>query len=105
MMWTCRNCGSENTDELKTCAKCGEKNLRPPKGAEVKPRQERKTTPAAVALLNLAAWADAVAGVLVLIGILLNAPTGAFVLAFCTAAVTLTAFAMLKGIAAIIMKL
>lgn len=104
-MWTCRNCNAENPDELKACAACGEKNVTPPKGAEVKRKQPRKTTPLIVTLLKAAAWVDAMAGLFVLLGILINAPADGFRLALCVLALTLTACALLGGMAVIIQKL
>ena len=104
-MWTCRNCNAKNPDEQKTCVKCGEKNVTPPKGAEVKPKQPRKTVPLIVTLLKAAAWADAAFGAFVLLGILINAPAGGLMLALCVLALTLTACAVLCGMAAIIQKL
>lgn len=104
-MWTCRNCNAENSDELKACAKCGEKNVTPPKGAEVKRKQPRKTAPLIVTLLKAAAWVDTVAGLFVLLGILINAPAGGFMLALCVLAFAMTACALLGGMAVIIQKL
>ena len=109
-MWTCRNCYAENPDELKACAACGEKNVTPPKGAEIKRKPPRKTaplivTPLIVTLLKAAACVDAVAGLFVLLGILINVPAGGFMLALCVLAFTLTACALLGGMAVIIQKL
>lgn len=104
-MWTCRNCHAENSDDTRACVKCGEKNVLPPKNAGVKPKMERKTPPLIVTLLNATAWLDLVVGVVVLIGILVSAPAGAFMLAVCTAAFALTVFAALKGVAQIVAKL
>ena len=104
-MWTCRNCNAENADELKSCAVCGEKNVTPPKGAEIKRKPPRKTAPLIVTLLKAAACVDAVAGLFVLLGILINAPAGGFMLALCVLAFTLTACALMGGMAVIIQKL
>ena len=104
-MWICRNCNAENADKAKACAKCGEKHLNPPKGAKVKLPKARKTEPVIVTLLKASAWVDAVAGAFVLMGILINAPAGGFMLMLCVAAVTLTMCALLCGMASIIQKL
>lgn len=113
-MWTCRNCNAENSDELKACAKCGEKNVTPPKGAETN-RNRAKIRPRdnageAVWLLLLAAKIQAIASgvgaVCALIaGTFSMRPLLGFVIAVAIAAGAVPLYAVLKGMAVIIQKL
>lgn len=113
-MWTCRNCNAENPDELKACAKCGEKNVTPPKGAEVK-RNQAKSRPRdsageAVGLLLLAAKIHAIVsgtGVVcaLIAGALSMRPLFGLVGAAVIAAGAVPLYAILKGMAAIIQKM
>ena len=113
-MWTCRNCNAENPDELKVCAACGEKNVTPPKGAEVKQSQAKSRTRdnsgEAVKLLLLAAKIHAIASgtavVCVLIaGTFAMRPLLGLVVAAMVAAGAVPLYAILKGMAVIIKKL
>lgn len=113
-MWTCRNCNAENSDELKTCAKCGEKNVTPPKGANIQRNRAKSRTKdnagEAVGLLLLAAKIQAIACMVVAVGALIAGmvsmrPLLGIVAAVAIAAGAVPIYAILKGMAVIIQKL
>lgn len=105
IMWICRKCGQENLDDVKVCAKCSEKNVQPPKGAQPK----RKTAKASVdeapfvaRALDAAAWVILVFGMLGLfIGLFVAMPWKGAVLL--TIAITAGFWALLaKGVAQVV---
>ena len=104
-MWICRKCSQENPDDVKVCAKCGEKNVQPPKGAQPK----RKTAKASVddgpfvaRALDAAAWVILVFGLLGLfIGLFVAMPWKGAVLL--TIVITAGFWALLaKGVAQVV---
>ena len=105
IMWICRKCGQENPDDVKVCAKCSEKNVQPPKGAQLK----RKTAKASVdedpfvaRALDTAAWVILVFGLLGLfIGLFVAIPWKGAVLL--TIVITSGFWALLaKGVAQVV---
>lgn len=100
-MWTCRRCLTENPDERKTCIKCGEKNLNPPKGAEVKCVQ-RKSQSDETLLLTFSAWMVAVVGA---VGVIVALITLRPIIAMCIMVGAVPLYAILRGMVTIIRKL
>lgn len=100
-MWTCRRCLTENPDEHKTCSSCGEKNLNPPMGAEVK-RVQRKSQSDETLLLTFSAWMVAVVGA---VGVIVALITLRPLIAVCITVGTVPLYAILRGMATIIRKL
>lgn len=101
-MWTCRNCGQENADEARICTKCGEKSVRPPKGAQMEHKTVQSPAngePFVARALDAAAWVLLVLGLLgICVGLFAAIPWKGAVLL--TIAITAGFWALLaKGVA------
>lgn len=104
-MWICRKCGQENPDDVKVCAKCSEKNVQPPKGAQPKSKVAKASadeSPFVARALDAAAWVILVFGLLGLfIGLFVAMPWKGAVLL--TIVITAGFWALLaKGIAQVV---